>query len=79
MCEALGHQQTGGGERATGSGMVSVMHVHTNLSSNARVVLNVFLQLFVSILGTYPTKSTPIHCLQFTRKNLLLAAGPYLK
>ena len=28
-------------------------------------------------LGQFATKSTPIQCLHFTRKNLLLAVGPY--
>jgi transcription initiation factor TFIID subunit 5 len=30
-----------------------------------------------SLLVSLPTKSTPIHSLHFTRKNLLLVAGPY--
>ncbi|XP_064388937.1 transcription initiation factor TFIID subunit 5-like isoform X1 [Halichondria panicea] len=29
------------------------------------------------LLGSYPTKSTSVHCLHFTRRNLLLAAGPF--
>ncbi|XP_065886534.1 transcription initiation factor TFIID subunit 5-like [Dysidea avara] len=29
------------------------------------------------LLSRFPTKSTPIHKLHFTRKNLLLAVGPY--
>ncbi|EDO33060.1 predicted protein, partial [Nematostella vectensis] len=29
------------------------------------------------LLGSYSTKKTPIHCLHFTFRNLLLAAGPF--
>eukprot|EP00731_Ephydatia_muelleri_P020077 Em0012g902a len=29
------------------------------------------------LLGSYATKQTSVHCLHFTRKNLLLASGPY--
>ncbi|KAK2193410.1 hypothetical protein NP493_13g06024 [Ridgeia piscesae] len=29
-------------------------------------------------IGSYPTKSTPVLSLHFTRRNLLLAAGPYV-
>lgn len=29
------------------------------------------------LLCSFPTKSTPLHCLHFTRKNLLLGAGPF--
>ena len=36
-----------------------------------------FLFLCCSLLGSYRTKCTSIHCLHFTRKNLLLASGPY--
>jgi len=28
-------------------------------------------------LGSYPTKRTPVHCLHFTLRNLLLASGPF--
>ena len=34
---------------------------------------------YFSLLGSYPTKSTAVQCLHFTRKNLLIAAGPYSK
>lgn len=30
------------------------------------------------LLGSYPTKNTPIHSLNFTLRNLLLASGPFL-
>ncbi|XP_068688427.1 transcription initiation factor TFIID subunit 5-like isoform X2 [Montipora foliosa] len=29
-------------------------------------------------LGSYPTKRTPVHCLHFTLRNLLLASGPFI-
>lgn len=29
------------------------------------------------LLGTFPTKSTPVLATHFTRRNVLLAAGPY--
>ncbi|KAM7436900.1 Transcription initiation factorTFIID subunit 5 [Porites harrisoni] len=28
-------------------------------------------------VGSYPTKRTPVHCLHFTLRNLLLASGPF--
>ncbi len=46
---------------------------------SSHFVLLLLVLLSISLLGSYPTKSTAIHCLQFTRKNLLMAAGPYLK
>lgn len=29
------------------------------------------------LLKTFPTKNTPVHCVRFTRRNLLLSAGPF--
>ena len=49
-------------------------------------VSNFFLSFFSSRtsgksesfeLGSYPTKRTPVHCLHFTLRNLLLASGPF--
>ncbi len=30
------------------------------------------------LLGSYPTRHTPVHHLHFTRRNLLMSSGPYL-
>ncbi|XP_049849911.1 uncharacterized protein LOC126320459 [Schistocerca gregaria] len=36
-------------------------------------------QINRAALGVYPTKSTPVHNVMFTRRNLLLASGPFTR
>ena len=47
------------------------------MKGNNILSLAVIITLPYRFLGQFATKSTPIQCLHFTRKNLLLAVGPY--
>lgn len=49
---------------------------------NAFLFIHLFIYIFrvnseAFLLGSFATKSTPILCLSFTRRNLLLGAGMY--